>query len=106
MLAQLAPIDAVSYLKEFGLFAAFSAIVVWLSVKGFSWCAVNIGVPLITKHFRFVDDLIILLDKIQCSLSKLSENQEIIAERQQSILDRLNEMEVVHGRDRTRKSVS
>lgn len=102
MLAQITSIDAVSFLKEFGLFAAFSVTFIWLSIKGLSWCALNIGIPLITKHFKFVDELIVLLDKIQCSLGRLSDHQEVLAERQQAILDRLNEMDVERTAKKTR----
>lgn len=102
MIAQMTSIDAVSFLKEFGLFAAFSVTIIYLLIKGLSWLALNIGIPLITKHFKFVDDLIVLLDKIQCSLGRLSDHQEVLAERQQAILDRLNDMDVERAAKKTR----
>lgn len=102
MFAQSTSVDVVSFLKEFGLFAAFSVTIVWLAVKGLSWCCLNIGIPLITKHFKFVDELIVLLDKIQCSLGRLSDHQEVLAERQQMILDRLNEMDTERAAKKTR----
>lgn len=83
-----------SLLKDFGLFVTLVAVLIWFSREGLRWLALHIGVPVVTKHLKFVDDLAVSLSNFDTTLSRISESQERLAESQEALLQKMDSLEL------------
>ncbi len=95
------PSGFTSVVKDFGLFVTLIGALVWLGREAIKWFATHIGVPIVTKHLKFVDDLSASLASFDKTMTKVVEIQARLAESQEVILHRLEDMEVRPSRVRS-----
>lgn len=82
-----------SLAKDFGLFVALVVALIWLGREAVKWIIPNVVVPAIQKHLKFVDDLSASYSRFDTAIVKVVETQERLAESQDAILHKLDEMD-------------
>jgi predicted RecB family endonuclease len=82
-----------SLAKDFGLFIALIVALIWFGREAIKWFATHVGVPVVAKHLKFVDDLSASLNNFDKTMTKVVETQERLAQSQDAILHKLDEMD-------------
>ena len=86
--------------KDFGLFVTLVVVLIWLLRDAFKWASINIIVPLVTKHLKFLDDLNLSWDRFELLITKVVETQDRLVDSQEVIIRKLDEIDPKISRSR------
>lgn len=78
--------------KDFGLFVTLVVVLIWLLRDSIRWLSANIVIPVIAKHLKFIDDLNLSWGRFEDTITKIVETQDRLADTQEVILRKLDDM--------------